>query len=47
MKQKKTGIETAGSGKDLGFWLWPHGAGRCKAAPVVVGLPALDLTAVT
>ena len=29
----RTGIETAGSGKDLGFWLWPLGAGRCKAAP--------------
>eukprot|EP00964_Phaeocystis_antarctica_P075588 scaffold46658_cov48-Phaeocystis_antarctica.AAC.1 len=29
----RTGIESAGSGKDLGFWLWPLGAGRCKAAP--------------
>eukprot|EP00964_Phaeocystis_antarctica_P019112 scaffold10546_cov59-Phaeocystis_antarctica.AAC.4 len=29
----RTEIETAGSGKDLGFWLWPLGAGRCKAAP--------------
>ena len=26
----RTEIETAGSGKDLGFWLWPLGAGRCK-----------------
>ena len=26
----RAGIETAGSGKDLGFWLWPRGAGRCK-----------------
>ena len=26
----RTGNETAGSGKDLGFWLWPRGAGRCK-----------------
>eukprot|EP00964_Phaeocystis_antarctica_P069815 scaffold42462_cov58-Phaeocystis_antarctica.AAC.3 len=26
----RTGIETAGSGKDLGFWLWPLGASRCK-----------------
>eukprot|EP00964_Phaeocystis_antarctica_P056827 scaffold33572_cov47-Phaeocystis_antarctica.AAC.1 len=26
----RTGIETAGSRKDLGFWLWPLGAGRCK-----------------
>ena len=26
----RTGIETAGSGKELGFWLWPRGAGRCK-----------------
>eukprot|EP00964_Phaeocystis_antarctica_P140983 scaffold105946_cov47-Phaeocystis_antarctica.AAC.1 len=24
----RTEIETAGSGKDLGFWLWPLGAGR-------------------
>eukprot|EP00964_Phaeocystis_antarctica_P078593 scaffold48888_cov55-Phaeocystis_antarctica.AAC.4 len=28
----RTGIETAGSGKDLGFWLWPLGAGRCKCS---------------
>eukprot|EP00964_Phaeocystis_antarctica_P030360 scaffold17145_cov59-Phaeocystis_antarctica.AAC.2 len=26
----RTGNDTAGSGKDLGFWLWPLGAGRCK-----------------
>ena len=27
----RTEIETAGSGKDLGFWLWPLvGVGRCK-----------------
>ena len=26
----RTEIEIAGSGKDLGFWLWPLGAGRCK-----------------
>ena len=28
----RTEIETAGSGKDLGFWLWPLGAGRCKCS---------------
>ena len=26
----RTEIETAGSGKDLGFWIWPLEAGRCK-----------------
>ena len=26
----RTEFETAGSGKDLGFWLRPLGAGRCK-----------------
>eukprot|EP00964_Phaeocystis_antarctica_P021833 scaffold12125_cov63-Phaeocystis_antarctica.AAC.2 len=35
----RTEIETAGSGKDLGFWLWPLGAGRCKAAPYAIEGP--------
>ena len=35
----RTGVETAGSGKDLGFWLWPLGAGRCKAAPYAIEGP--------
>eukprot|EP00964_Phaeocystis_antarctica_P073078 scaffold44813_cov62-Phaeocystis_antarctica.AAC.5 len=35
----RTEVETAGSGKDLGFWLWPLGAGRCKAAPYAIEGP--------
>ena len=37
----RTEIETAGSGKDLGFcvvfWLWPLGAGRCKHFVLLIG----------
>ena len=35
----RTEIQTAGSGKALGFWLWPLGAGRCKAAPYAIEGP--------
>eukprot|EP00964_Phaeocystis_antarctica_P082346 scaffold51630_cov64-Phaeocystis_antarctica.AAC.3 len=36
----RTEIETAGSGKDLDFWLWPLGAGRpLQAAPYASSWP--------
>ena len=32
----RTGVETAGSGKDLGFWLWPLSFSLCSDA---IGIP--------